>query len=163
MEYNKAVSNPMLVGAIELAKEERTPEHQKLVTEEIFKAVFVSPARVTPTPEADGVEISPDMHLLFPALEAPGGIRFYMAFTDTQELNRWKDAKDWQSVTMTFEDYTKLMFKKDDREKENPVVGVVINPFTANIIIYKDKIAQHMAFQMAQAYRKVKQAPEDSK
>lgn len=163
MEYNKAVSNPMLVGAIELAKEERTPEHQKLVTEEIFKAVFLSPARVTPTPEADGAEVGPDKQVLFPTLEAPGGIRFYMAFTDTQELNRWKDAKDWQSVTMTFEDYTKLMFKKASDQTEHPVVGVVINPFSANIIIYKDKMAQHMSYQMAQAYQKVKKASEDPK
>jgi len=163
MEYNKAVSNPMLVGAIELAKAERTPEHQKLVTEEIFKAVFLCPARVNPIPEADGVEIGPDRHILFPALEAPGGIRFYMAFTDTQELNRWKNAGDWQNVTMTFEDYAKLMFKKDAQDKENPIVGVVINPFTSNIIIYKDKLAQYVAFQMAEAARKVKPEPEDKK
>lgn len=163
MEYNKEVSNPMLVGAIELAKAERTPEHQKLVTEEIFKAVFLSPARVTPIPEADGAEVGPDKRVLFPALEAPGGLRFYMAFTDTQEFNGWKDAKDWQSVTMTFEDYTKLMFKKDADQVEHPVVGVVINPFSANIIIYKDKIAQYVSYKMSQAYQKVKKASEDPK
>lgn len=161
MEYNKAVSNPMLVGAIELAKAERTSEHQKLVTEEIFKAVFLSPARVTPTPEADGVEIGPDRDTLFPVLQAPGGLRFYMAFTDRQELNTWPPAKEWQSVTMTFEEYAKLMFREDARDKEHPVVGLVINPFSSNIIIYKDKISQYVSLKMDQAYRKLKDTPSE--
>lgn len=162
MEYNKMVSNPMLVGAIELAKAERTPEHQKLVTEEIFKAVFLTPARVNPTPEADGGKVGPDMQVLLPQLEAPGGLRFYMAFTDAQELNKWEPAKDWQNVTMTFEDYAKLMFNKEAQAVEHPVVGVVINPFSSNIIIYKDKIAQYIALKMDQAYRAVKKSPEES-
>ena len=29
MEFNKSVSNPMLMGAIELMREEDTPEHRK--------------------------------------------------------------------------------------------------------------------------------------
>lgn len=163
MEYNKKVSNPMLVGAIELTKAERTPEHQKLVTEEIFKAVFLSPARVTPAPETDGMKVAPHMQVLFPKLEAPGGLRFYMAFTDAQELHKWPPAKDWQSVTMTFEDYAKMMFREDARDIEHPVVGVVINPFSSNIIIYKDKMAQYISLKMDQAYRATKKSSEEPK
>ena len=54
MEFNKNVSNPMLVGAIELMKAEDTPEHRSMFVDELVKAEFLSPAMVDPVPEEDG-------------------------------------------------------------------------------------------------------------
>ena len=34
MEFNKPVSNPMMVGSIELLKAEDTPEHRQMFLEE---------------------------------------------------------------------------------------------------------------------------------
>ena len=65
MEFNKNVSNPMLVGAIELMKAEDTPEHRGMFVEELAKAEFLSPAMVNPAPAegADG-ELIPCCPLL---------------------------------------------------------------------------------------------------
>lgn len=50
MEFNKSVSNPMLMGAIELMKAEDTPEHRNMFIGELGKASFLSPAIVDPAP-----------------------------------------------------------------------------------------------------------------
>ena len=44
MEFNKPVSNPMLVGAIELMKAEDTPDHRNMFLNEMMKAFFLAPA-----------------------------------------------------------------------------------------------------------------------
>ena len=41
MEFNKPVSNPMMVGSIELLKAEDTPEHRQMFLEELQKAKFL--------------------------------------------------------------------------------------------------------------------------
>jgi hypothetical protein len=41
MEFNKPVSNPMMVGSIELLKAEDTPEHRQMFMEELQKAKFL--------------------------------------------------------------------------------------------------------------------------
>ena len=51
MEFNKNVSNPMLIGAIELMKAEDTQAHRGMFVEELVKAEFLSPAIVEPAPE----------------------------------------------------------------------------------------------------------------
>ena len=43
MEFNKPVSNPMMVGSIELLKAEDTPEHRQMFLEELQKAKFLAP------------------------------------------------------------------------------------------------------------------------
>ena len=53
MEFNKTVSNPMLVGCIELVKEEDTPDHRNMFVTELLKASFQAPAVIDPEPVAD--------------------------------------------------------------------------------------------------------------
>ena len=53
MEFNKPVSNPMLMGSIELMKAEDTPAHRNMFIGELSKASFLSPAVIEPAPELD--------------------------------------------------------------------------------------------------------------
>ncbi len=53
MEFNKPVSNPMMVGSIELLKAEDTPEHRQMFLEELQKAKFLAPVVIDPAPQAD--------------------------------------------------------------------------------------------------------------
>ena len=48
MEFNKTVSNPMLVGALELMKAEDTPAHRNMFMGELTKASFLTPAIIEP-------------------------------------------------------------------------------------------------------------------
>ena len=88
MEFNKSVSNPMLVGSIELMKAEDTPEHRNMFVGELLKADLLSPAIVEPAPEenAEGKPVvAPGSKVQFPMLNTPDGARFFMAFTDRAE------------------------------------------------------------------------------
>ena len=53
MEFNKPVSNPMMVGSIELLKAEDTPEHRQMFLEELQKAKFLAPVVIDPVPQPD--------------------------------------------------------------------------------------------------------------
>ena len=54
MEWNKSVSNPMLVGMIELMKADPTQDHKKMFVEEMMKAKYLTPAVIEPKPKKDG-------------------------------------------------------------------------------------------------------------
>lgn len=154
MEYNKSVSNPMLMGAIELMKAENTPEHRKMVSEQILNAHFLSPAAVDPIPEPNDKGeriIGPEHHVRIPVLMSSGGKPFFMAFTDMTELKKWKDEEEQQTLSMSFADYAGMLFRKDGQGNPSPVVGFVINPFSENIIVPKEMVEHYMKAGLAQA------------
>ncbi len=149
MEYNKSVSNPMLMGAIELMKAENTPEHKKMVSDEIVKAHFLSPAKVTPIPESGETVLGSGSHVQLPVLAAPDGRQYFMAFTDMGELRKWRDDEEQQTVSMGFDDYAAMMFRKDSQGNQCQAAGIVINPFGVNIIVPKSTVAQYITAKMA--------------
>lgn len=149
MEYNKSVSNPLLMGAIELVKAEDTPAHKKMVSDEIVKAVYMTPARVTPVPPEGETKLPPGSNVQLPVIAAPNGKQFFLAFTDKAELKKWKDDEEQQTLAMTFDDYAMMMFRKDNQGNMSPVSGIVINPMGANIIVPKEMVAQYVAAKMA--------------
>lgn len=149
MEYNKAVSNPMLMGAIELVKAEDTPEHKKMVSEEIVKAVYLTFAKVTPIPPSGETKLPPGSNVQLPVIAAPNGKQFFLAFTDNTELKKWKIEEEQQTLAMTFDDYAMMLFRRDGQGNPSPVAGFVINPMGANIIVPKEMVAHYVAARMA--------------
>ena len=108
MEFNKPVSNPMMVGSIELLKAEDTPEHRQMFLDELQKAKFLSPVVIDPVPVPDEngrVTIARDAKVQFPMLSTEDGRKFFMAFTDWTELKRWRDEENQQTFAMNFDDY----------------------------------------------------------
>ena len=108
MEFNKPVSNPMMVGTIELLKAEDTPEHRQMFLDELQKAKFLSPVVIDPVPQPDEkgqVKIARDSKVQFPMLSTEDGRKFFMAFTDWTELKKWKDEENQQTFAMNFDDY----------------------------------------------------------
>ena len=88
MEFNKTVSNPMLVGALELMKAEDTPAHRNMFMGELTKASFLTPAIIEPAPTEDAegkLVLAPNSKVQFPMLNTPDGAKFFMAFTDAAE------------------------------------------------------------------------------
>ena len=155
MEYNKSVSNPLLIGAIELMKADGTPEHKKMVSDEIVKAHYLTPAKVTPIPPEGETKLPPGSNVQLPVLAAPNGKQFFMAFTDKAELKKWKDEEGQQTLAMSFDDYAMMMFRKGPDGNPSPVAGLVINPFGVNIIVPKEMVAQYVAAKMAKEKGKV--------
>ncbi len=156
MEFNKAVSNPMLMGCIELMKEEDTPEHRNMFVTELTKAQLLSPALMEPAPEEDAegnLKPLPGTKVQFPMLSTSDGKKFLMAFTDRAEYESWQEKSNQKLPTfaLRFEDYATLLFGRNAQGNTTPGLGFVINPVGANIIVPKEMVAGVMAAKAAQA------------
>lgn len=149
MEYNKSVSNPMLVGAIELVNAEPTKEHNKMVSRELVKAEFLSPATVIPAPPEGSTKLIPGCKVSLPFLLAPDGKQFFMAYTDMSELEKWPEADGKNTVAMTFDDYVAMMCKTED-EGKGGVDGFIVNPFGARLVVPKELAKQFIIAKLAQ-------------
>ena len=154
MEFNKMVSNPMLVGAIELLKAEDSAEHRNLFVEELLKASLLAPAVVEPAPmeDAEGkLTLAPESKIQFPMLAAPDKKRFSMGFTDMTEYRKWQEKnKELPFFALKFEEYVGMLMRKDAQGNLCPALGFVINPYGENIIVPRELVAGIMAARMAQ-------------
>lgn len=162
MEFNKPVSNPMMVGSIELLKAEDIPEHRQMFLDELQKAKFLSPVVIDPVPVPDEngrVTIARDAKVQFPMLSTEDGRKFFMAFTDWTELKRWRDEENQQTFAMNFDDYAGMLLRKDAQGNISPALGFVINPFGGNIVVTREMVASMIAAKLKAAGRPVPPAP----
>lgn len=154
MEFNKTVSNPMLVGCIELMKAEDTPEHRNMFVTELTKASFQSPAIIDPEPAADeegNLTVAPGSRVQFPMLVAPDGKKFFMGFTDAIEYRKWVEKnKEMPTFSLKFDDYANMLLRRDAQGNESPALGFVINPMGANVVVPKEMAAGVIAARVAQ-------------
>ena len=137
-EKQKTITNPMLVGAMELLKAENTPEHRKLVFQEVLHARFLSPVVIQPNPEPDEngvVKMPEDSKLNLLLLTAPDDKHYFMACTDMEEVKKWHGQSDYHVVGFKFSDFVKLLLDPDGNTH-----GVVVNPFSHNIMFTKEMI-----------------------
>lgn len=152
MEFNKNVSNPMLIGSMELLKAEASPEHQNMFITEMMKAQFLVPVMLTPEPEKDEngkIKVLPGSKIQFPMLSTQDGKVFMMAFTDKMEYEKWKDAEGKNVCALSFDELAGMLLRKDPQGNISPALGYVINPFGANLVIPREMIAGLMAAKMA--------------
>lgn len=155
MEFNQPVSNPMLVGAIELMKAEDTPQHRNMFVEELVKANLLSPALIDPEPTegANGKPaIAPGSKVQFPMISSPDGAKFFMAFTDMSEYEKWQEKnRKLPSFALKLEDYAAMILRRDAKGNICPALGMVINPMGANVIVPREMLAGLMSAKAAQA------------
>ena len=136
MEKTKPITNPMLVGAMELLKAEDTPEHRRLFVDELVKARLLSPGNVTPQPQPDEqgrVRLTPENKINIPMLTSPDGKNYFMAFTDMGELQKWKKEENQNVFAFNFVQYNNVLMA--GRAKSD---GFVINPYSNNLIITRE-------------------------
>ncbi len=151
MEFNKPVSNPLLVGAIELMKAEDTQRHRGMFVNEMLRAEFLAPVLITPAPEPDTngkLVIGKGSNVQFPTLAVRDGRQLLMAFTDKMEFEKWRPGEEKYSFALTFDDYVSMLLRKDKQGNSSPAIGVVINPFGCNLIVHKDMIANMVLTKM---------------
>ena len=163
MEFNITVSNPMLVGAIELLKAEDTPGHRNMFVGELQKASLLAPALITPEPVEDEegkLKVIPESKIQFPLLAAPDGKQFYVGFTDMVEYQKWQEKNGkLPFFALRFEDYARMLFVKDVQGNLSPALGIVINPYGANLVVPKEMVAGIMAARAAQAQKQAGSGP----
>ena len=152
MEFNKPVSNPMLLGCIELMREDDTPENREMFATEFMKASFLAPAVVDPVPTIDdeGKEvIAPGSKIQFPMLGAPDGKRLFVAFTDKKEYDAWCEKNGYlPCFTLKMEDYGQMLLMKNPMGELSPAIGLVINPLSSNLVVSREMVANLMTRKM---------------
>jgi len=154
MEFNKTVSNPMLVGAIELMKADDTPEHRKMFIDELVKAEFLSPAIVEPEPTEDAegqLTIASGSKVQIPMLSTSEGSRFFMAFTDKAEFDKWQEKNPkLPFFALRMEEYASMVLRRDPQGNLCPALGVAVNPFGANILLPREMLASLLTAKLSQ-------------
>ena len=149
MEFNKEVSNPLLVGAMMLIKAEDTPDHRKLFMNELAKAKLLAPVAIDPPPtfDAEGNTIEEkDEKVMVPQLNAPDGKRFFALYTDKACMKAATDAEGVSTPEMfrdnyavvTLDEIGGMMTTPMINGEMNPVEGVVLNPFNENVVVGKE-------------------------
>lgn len=146
MNPKKPIINPMLCGTIELMRNDDTAEHRKMFLDEVVKARFLCPAVINPPlkPDENGMaRLTPESKVQFPMLSTPEGKQLFMAYTDMDELKKWKsEVENQPTLVLTFDDYAGMMLHQNQEGNPNPAVGVVINPYSSNIILNRELISQ---------------------
>ena len=137
MEQPKAIQNPMLVGAMELLKADNSTKHRDFFLQE---AQLPTPATVTPKPERDEnglVRMAPDAQIQIPMLSTREGVRYFMGFTDVQELKKWVKSmgEEQQLLVFGFQDFASVVKRADSQ-----CDGFAINPGGANIRVTRGMI-----------------------
>lgn len=157
MELKKSVSNPMLVGCMELLKADDTDEHLKMFLTELQKAELLAPALIDPAPlkEEGNWRIMPGSKVQFLMLSASDGNRYFMGFTDEGEYRLWEEKNQpCPTFALKFDDYIGMMMRKKADSKMSAAQGIVVNPYGANLVLHKDLLANIMASRMIQFLRK---------
>ncbi len=155
MELNKTVSNPMLVGAMQLIKsdgKEPVPEHQALFMEQLDKAELLAPADVKGELDENGqIPAEGKVLVRFPYLFGSDGKKFVVVFTDNASLEKAKavegpsrlpDEYLKNCAVLKLLDLAKMVFVKNPDGSDNDTFGIVINPFMENIVIPRGSIEQ---------------------
>lgn len=132
----RLITNPMLIGAMELVKKSKTPENMKVFMDELLHAKLISPVVIMPPSTDDENEKA---RLTVPMIPAPDGKKFLMAFTDVNELKKLKTETPMNILPFSFQDYAVMVAKADDK-----CDGIVINPQSSGLIVNKAMVAAIM-------------------
>lgn len=120
------VTNPALVQAIETARQDSTEQNWAQVVRAAMAARFLTPIDMKPQSTVSGRENTFSLHML---KDSADGKRYYLAFTDLAELNRWRRDEEQRVLVVSFDDYSRLVL--DGRIAMN---GFVINPYGGNVV-----------------------------
>lgn len=136
----KPLTNPAMVKAIENARESDTPENRNAVVNEMLRSTFLVPVHVSfegeaPRPDKTGkVALPKDTKISFALLSTTDKKQYFMAYTDWDELHKWRKDGTQQTMMLRFDDYAMLL------ERNEKVAGFVINPFGGNIRFERNNV-----------------------
>ena len=145
MEITSSVNNTVLRGLFdrrsEIKDENDMAALMNEVAEEIvMNAQFLAPARLSSPPSLnkDGTgTVGKDAKISFALIGSPDGKKYYPAFTDINEMLKWESMAEQKPFTLAlgFDDYADMIVRKNAAE------GLVINPFSDNLILDKKLLA----------------------
>ncbi len=175
MKFNVESSNPMLVGAMNLLKDEDSPEHRQLFTQELAKAQLLSPVYVNPAPtvnEEGATVVEPGAKVQFPMLNTKDGKKLFVLYTDKRCLDEAEKTENNATPEMFRDNFAQvsideigsMMAMSGPNGEPHPSDGVILNPFHESLIVGRDMAIgffnRKLQFMKEQA-EKAKQEQED--
>lgn len=109
-------------------KEKQTEFLGSVIGELVMNTRFIAP--VTLSGEGEAQQAS------FHMVKSPQGEQYFPAFTSSEDLEKWAEAKDADTVQMIFDNYAIML------ANNSSIGGLVINPFTDNFAVSKQNVAQ---------------------
>lgn len=135
----KPITNPELLAAIESMRQDGSQENMNKMITIMMESKFLSPVIIDPPPavsEGDQpINLGEGSKISFNLITNADNKKFFMAFSDHEELRKWKNEPNQQTAILTFDDYAGFILKEDSNAD-----GYVINPFGANIIFTKEQV-----------------------
>ncbi len=124
------IKNPGLIRAMRAMRENNTASNRSRMASALMDARLLSPVR------SENLYVAaegPTHRVKFEEISNTKGDRYYLAFTDFREYNKWnRDGRHRDAVVMDIEDYADILLRT-----LNEVSGFVINPFGENVSISK--------------------------
>ena len=133
------ITNPQLVKAIETMQADGCKENIDAMIDAVVEAKFILPAKVTPTTRArtqNGQTImEQSTQVQFRLLENANKEKFFGAFTDIDELNKWNGVSEGNKVVTDFDSLSQMVM-----DPSANVLGFVINPFGKSVTFPKNMV-----------------------
>lgn len=146
VEINKPLENPRLKELFARRRaaedgEALRPVMEKLLSEVVLNARFLSVVRLSSAPEAEesGRAVLPaEADIGFPMLAAPDGRQFYPVFIDREELGKWDPLPEegLKTLALGFDEYAYMVLDKNEGD------GLVINPFSDNLSLDRGSLRE---------------------
>ncbi|MEL3959259.1 enhanced serine sensitivity protein SseB [Caldifermentibacillus hisashii] len=137
VDVNKPVTNPELVKRIEILMKDYSLYNERLFLDELMKANFLAPVSIEPDIKGGGKTVlKQDTKINFFGITNSANQNFLPAFTDWDELRKWNNQENTQTLILTFKDYEAMI----GNAAVDTWAGFVINPYSQNIIMDRDKI-----------------------
>lgn len=138
------IKNSKLIEAIRGMRKHDNELSRSHVAAALMESRMLSPIRRQKVlAEKNG----PSVRIKFEEIKNMEGQRYYMAFTDLDEYNKWNDdASHNQALIMTMQDFGNILIRTP-----NDLKGFVINPYGENLCVSKKMLLsilqQHEAMQ----------------
>lgn len=134
---NHDIINPALMLAISRMKEDNNLITQNKMIAEAVKARYIVPCdmQMKEGTEEEKVRNSENTRMAFNMVKTTTDETYFVAFTDLEELKKWKDLNRQNVVVMDFKQLADLVIRAKDRS-----FGFVLNPATTNVTFRKNII-----------------------
>ncbi len=132
VDVNTPLENPQLLESIHKMYQNNNTETQNEAFKEILNAHFLAPVVLTPEPENNNngiVTLEKNTTISFSTIVNTNKQFFFPAFTDWDELRKWKNEENQQTLIVKIEDYISLVLN------DSNISGCTINPFGENLIL----------------------------
>jgi len=136
MDINVPIENPELIKKLHNYIDSQSSEDEKKLQNALLKAKLLAPVSLENWkgyPQKEQILVQ-DMKMKLISIQDRDNKVYLPAFTDWNEVSKWKNDDDLKTIIFSFRDYVKV-FKNDEK-----MIGIVINPFNENIVISRQQI-----------------------